>query len=87
MIDSSTRYLRSLSLFEARERSASTTFLPDDMARSDCWPDWSTDAAADAEIAKRAEENSPGRVLFEAGLVLGTALALAALAMLLTPAL
>ena len=59
----------------------SSTF---DITRSDCWPDWS-DAADDA--AARAGANAPGRVLFEAGLVIGIPLVLAALATLFAPVL
>jgi hypothetical protein len=55
-----------------------------DIARSDCWPDWS---AAGDDAAVRAGVNAPGRVLFEAGLVVGIPLALAAIATLLAPVL
>ena len=79
-----TKVVQALSLFEARERIADTTFLPSDDGRSDCWPDWHRDFPAPAELAAR-EVNTPRQVLLEAGLVLAVPLLLACLVTWLIP--
>jgi hypothetical protein len=71
------RTRQALSLFEARERIAGTTFLPDDEARPDGWPEWRRDFPAPAELSAAAGGSAPPRIRFQAGLTLAAALALA----------
>lgn len=76
--EASTEALQALSLFEARERIADTTFVLDDEARPDGWPERHRDFPEPAAVTP-SEDNSLRHVLFEAGLVLAVPLALAAL--------
>lgn len=78
-------YLKVLPFFEARDRSVDTAFLPDDQARSDCWPDWSTTEDDSAVLEKRVRDNSPRRVLSEVGLALAIPLLLAVVVSFLVP--
>ena len=56
------------------------TYWPRDEERlSDCWPDWNGRAHDPSELENLAEKNAPGRVLYEAIMVLAPILGIALL--------
>jgi hypothetical protein len=74
-------------LSETNSVGEKTYWSRDEERLSDCWPDWNGRALDPSELEILAEKNAPGRVLYEAIMILAPIVCIALLVSLVLIAL